>query len=170
MSRPRRGGRRPSVRGYAAELARKARLDRVAAVWRRIPDPVRGLAPLALVVCLAVTYPFYVQGLPTNIPVILTLPTVHDAVSILVFVIMAVGLNVVVGYAGLLDLGYVAFYAIGAYTAGWLASGQFEQVKVHFVLGGSRVSLIWLILLSLALGVLGGVLLSQFYRRRHRRH
>jgi ABC-type branched-subunit amino acid transport system permease subunit len=31
---------------------------------------------------------------------------------------MAVGLNVVVGYAGLLDLGYVAFYAIGAYTRG----------------------------------------------------
>ena len=42
-----------------------------------------------------------------------------------VFVMMAVGLNIVVGYAGLLDLGYVAFYAIGAYTAAWLASGQF---------------------------------------------
>ena len=51
--------------------------------------------------------------------------------TILVFVVMAVGLNVVVGYAGLLDLGYVAFYAIGAYTAGWLASGQFEQVRFH---------------------------------------
>ena len=34
--------------------------------------------------------------------------------------IMALGLNVVVGYAGLLDLGYVAFWAIGGYTAGWL--------------------------------------------------
>ena len=53
-------------------------------------------------------------------------------VTILVFMMMAVGLNVVVGYAGLLDLGYVAFYAIGAYTAGWFASGQFEQVKFHF--------------------------------------
>ena len=38
---------------------------------------------------------------------------------------MAVGLNIVVGYAGLLDLGYVAFYANGAYTAAWLASLQF---------------------------------------------
>ena len=40
---------------------------------------------------------------------------------------MAVGLNVVVGYAGLLDLGYVAFYAMGAYTAAWFASLQFAQ-------------------------------------------
>jgi len=167
MSRPRRGGRHPSVRGYAAELARKARLDRVAAVWRRIPDPVRGLAPLALVVCLAVTYPFYVQGLPTNIPVILTLPTVPDAVSILVFVIMAVGLNVVVGYAGLLDLGYVAFYAIGAYTAGWLASGQFEQVKVHFgAIGvsssetGIHISLWLVLLLAGIVTAIGGILIG----------
>ena len=63
---------------------------------------------------------------------ILTFPDMHSAVTILVFVMMAVGLNIVVGYAGLLDLGYVAFYAIGAYTAGWLASGQFQQVKFHF--------------------------------------
>ena len=40
---------------------------------------------------------------------------------------MAVGLNIVVGYAGLLDLGYVAFYAIGAYTAAWFASPQFAR-------------------------------------------
>jgi branched-chain amino acid transport system permease protein len=50
----------------------------------------------------------------------------------IVFTMMAVGLNVVVGYAGLLDLGYVAFYAAGAYTAAWLASQQFEQVNFHF--------------------------------------
>jgi branched-chain amino acid transport system permease protein len=36
------------------------------------------------------------------------------------YVLLALGLNVVVGFAGLLDLGYVAFYAIGAYTAAWL--------------------------------------------------
>jgi len=43
-----------------------------------------------------------------------------------------VGLNIVVGYCGLLDLGYVAFYAVGAYTAGWFASQHFEQVTFHF--------------------------------------
>ncbi len=58
-------------------------------------------------------------------------------VVMLAFTMMAVGLNIVVGYAGLLDLGYVAFYAVGAYTAGWFASQQFDQVTFHF---GSSVS------------------------------
>ena len=48
------------------------------------------------------------------------------------FTMMAVGLNIVVGYCGLLDLGYVAFYAVGAYTAGWLASQHFSGVTLHF--------------------------------------
>ena len=47
---------------------------------------------------------------------------IDDATTALAFVVMALGLNVVVGFAGLLDLGYVAFYAIGAYTVGWFAS------------------------------------------------
>jgi branched-chain amino acid transport system permease protein len=50
-------------------------------------------------------------------------PFMDDAVTALAYVVMALGLNIVVGFAGLLDLGYVAFFAIGAYTAGWLASG-----------------------------------------------
>ena len=44
---------------------------------------------------------------------------------IVAFTVMGLGLNFVVGYAGLLDLGYVAFFAAGAYVAGWLASQQF---------------------------------------------
>ncbi|MDR1851978.1 MAG: hypothetical protein LBR21_04925 [Propionibacteriaceae bacterium] len=40
----------------------------------------------------------------------------------LIYVLLALGLNVVVGYAGLLDLGYVAFYAVGAYTSGILTT------------------------------------------------
>ena len=43
-----------------------------------------------------------------------------------------------------------------------------NETKVRFVFGTTRVSLIWLILLSLALGILGGVLLSQLYRRARR--
>jgi branched-chain amino acid transport system permease protein len=57
-----------------------------------------------------------------------------------------------VGYAGLLDLGYVAFYAAGAYTAAWLASQQFEQVTFHLgdvgispTLSGIHIS-IWIVL------------------------
>src|SRR3954449_9229084 len=39
------------------------------------------------------------------------------------YAVMALGLNVIVGFAGLLDLGYVAFFAIGAYTAAYFGSG-----------------------------------------------
>jgi branched-chain amino acid transport system permease protein len=45
--------------------------------------------------------------------------------------VMALGLNIVVGFAGLLDLGYVAFYAIGAYTAGWFGSSFFSTRNIH---------------------------------------
>jgi branched-chain amino acid transport system permease protein len=46
--------------------------------------------------------------------------TLNDVTDVLVLVILALGLNIVVGYAGLLDFGYAAFFAIGAYTAGIL--------------------------------------------------
>jgi len=127
---PRRRDRaRTSVRGYRRQLVRRSGLG---AGWRRLPQPVRTFTPVVALLALAATYPFYLASLPGNVPIINTFPSVRSAVTILVFTTMAVGLNVVVGYCGLLDLGYVAFYAIGAYTAGWLASGQFQQVKFHF--------------------------------------
>lgn len=45
---------------------------------------------------------------------------------VLLYSMLALGLNIVVGYAGLLDLGYIAFYAVGAYTFAILASPQFN--------------------------------------------
>jgi branched-chain amino acid transport system permease protein len=48
-----------------------------------------------------------------------------DCILALAFVVMALGLNLVVGFAGLLDLGYVAFYALGAMSVGWWASDFF---------------------------------------------
>ncbi|MEI9982682.1 MAG: hypothetical protein WDN69_05405 [Aliidongia sp.] len=42
--------------------------------------------------------------------------------TVLIYVMLGWGLNIVVGLAGLLDLGYVAFYAVGAYTVGLLAT------------------------------------------------
>jgi len=47
------------------------------------------------------------------------------------FVLLAIGLNVVVGFAGLLDLGYAAFFAIGAYTYALLASPQLASSPAH---------------------------------------
>jgi branched-chain amino acid transport system permease protein len=58
-------------------------------------------------------------------------PGTSSMVVMMIFTTMALGLNVVVGYAGLLDLGYVAFYAAGAYVAGWLASLHFEDITLH---------------------------------------
>ena len=50
----------------------------------------------------------------------------------LLYVMLALGLNIVVGYAGLLDLGYVAFYAVGAYLFGFLASPQLSDNFAYF--------------------------------------
>ena len=49
---------------------------------------------------------------------------------------MALGLNIVVGFAGLLDLGYVAFYALGAYALGWFGSDFFFKAHVHVLVHG----------------------------------
>jgi len=51
----------------------------------------------------------------------------------LLYIMLALGLNIVVGFAGLLDLGYIAFYAVGAYMTGLLASPQFAAVIESFV-------------------------------------
>jgi branched-chain amino acid transport system permease protein len=89
----------------------------------------RWLLPLAFL-ALVVTYPYY-QGKMFQIPVFGPFPDVNTATIMAIFAMMAVGLNVVVGYAGLLDLGYVAFYAMGAYTAAWFASPLFAGSSTH---------------------------------------
>lgn len=66
------------------------------------------------------------------------------------FMLLGLGLNVVVGFAGLLDLGYVAFYAIGAYTFALLASEKFD-IHISF----------WLLLpLAAILAAIAGILLG----------
>ena len=67
-------------------------------------------------------------------------------------------------YARLIALALLVAYAIA------FVLENRKQVGLHFVFATARVSLIWLIILSIALGLLGGVLLSQLYRRRRRRH
>ena len=50
----------------------------------------------------------------------------------LLYVMLALGLNIVVGYAGLLDLGYVAFYAVGAYLFALMASPHLSDTFAAF--------------------------------------
>jgi branched-chain amino acid transport system permease protein len=73
----------------------------------------RGLGRAALV-ALLLAYPFIDRALGFQ--------TVHAVSDGMIYVLLALGLNIVVGYAGLLDLGYAAFFAIGAYAMGLLNS------------------------------------------------
>jgi branched-chain amino acid transport system permease protein len=60
------------------------------------------------------------------VPFLLDTSLQVTAITIAIYVMLALGLNIVVGYAGLLDLGYVAFYVIGAYT---MATGSFGFIQ-----------------------------------------
>ena len=88
------------------------------------------IAAVVLFVTYQYLYPW--MGLPQTIYDAITLWLPPSAINeALVYVICALGLNIVVGYAGLLDLGYVAFWAIGGYTAGWFMSEFFAQWNFH---------------------------------------
>jgi branched-chain amino acid transport system permease protein len=92
--------------------------------------PVGRYVVPAAVVALAIGYPYYWSDMP-ELPIFGPFPQVSTMVVMMIFTMMALGLNVVVGYAGLLDLGFVAFYAMGAYVAGWFASNQFSNQKLN---------------------------------------
>jgi branched-chain amino acid transport system permease protein len=81
----------------------------------------------------------------------------------LLYVLLALGLNIVVGYAGLLDLGYVAFFAIGAYMYGLLSSPQltdtFPAIAAMFP-NGLHTPLWMVVPLGAGLAGLFGVLLG----------
>jgi branched-chain amino acid transport system permease protein len=79
-----------------------------------------GMAIGALVVVAVALMPLFRQPLDGF---------TSDAVLALAYVVMALGLNLVVGFAGLLDLGYVAFYAFGLMTTGWWASDFYSSVN-----------------------------------------
>jgi branched-chain amino acid transport system permease protein len=67
------------------------------------------------------------------------------AILALAYTVMALGLNIIVGFAGLLDLGYVAFFAIGAYTMGWFGSLFFAEINgekgIHILTTGRAAEL-----------------------------
>jgi branched-chain amino acid transport system permease protein len=84
-------------------------------------------------IAVFLAYPYYFDLPGIRVLTLDALGMKLDIVFVIaVYVMLALGLNIVVGYAGLLDLGYVAFYALGAYTVGWFASDQFSNRTVHF--------------------------------------
>jgi ABC-type branched-subunit amino acid transport system ATPase component/ABC-type branched-subunit amino acid transport system permease subunit len=115
----------------------------VAALCSRLSHRARTGIRAALLAALLVAYPFVDQALGTG--------TLYAFTDAMIYVLLALGLNIVVGYAGLLDLGYAAFFAIGAYTM-----GLFNSPLMGFEWGFWKV--IWLsAVVSAIFGVAIGV-------------
>jgi branched-chain amino acid transport system permease protein len=124
--------------------------------FKALPTAIKGaiVAPLLVLLValpwLSVLNKSWISGIPFipttggNFPAILTALVVP-------FVLITLGLNVVVGQAGLLDLGYVGFFAIGAYTMGVLTS---QHAKWDGIL--------WLaaLIIAVAVAMLAGVILG----------
>jgi branched-chain amino acid transport system permease protein len=95
-----------------------------------VPPNAEKLA-FPIVMGIGIVFPFFFDAGGT---------VMGTAVLALAYTVMALGLNIIVGFAGLLDLGYVAFFAIGAYTMGWFGSLFFSNVNdqkgIHILVGG----------------------------------
>jgi branched-chain amino acid transport system permease protein len=116
----------------------------------------------ALLIVAALVFPIVDSALETDL--------MFPVIIVAIYVLLALGLNIVVGFAGLLDLGFVAFYALGAYVVGWLASTQFRQVSFSFgstaasitgeQLTGIHISFWILLILAGAFAALWGVIIG----------
>ncbi len=118
--------------------------DAVLSAWSR--KPIRRTTISALLMLMAI-YPFALGMYHTNI-----------MITALIYVILALGLNIVVGLGGLLNLGYAAFFAVGAYTYGLL----WKFVGPVFTAAAINTGWLFWIALPLAgiLAVVFGILLS----------
>src|SRR5262245_7111312 len=84
--------------------------------WRTVPAARRRQVWAVVLLLVGIAYPFVLTGGGY----------IDAAANAYTYVLLALGLNIVVGFSGLLDLGYAAFFAIGAYTYGAAASGQLK--------------------------------------------
>jgi branched-chain amino acid transport system permease protein len=115
--------------------------------WNGLARPVQW-AWLLIVVAIAYALP-YLNFFP------LTTEPGNDwklaCFAMAVYALVAVGLNIVIGYAGLLDLGYVAFFAVGSYTAAMFTSPDSPLAKIPYL---------WTLPLAIAITMFFGVLLG----------
>jgi branched-chain amino acid transport system permease protein len=95
----------------------------ITAALHGLPERQERIGKLILIALVVLAFPF-VDNLTG-------LRWMAQVIFALIFVILGMGLNIVVGYAGLLDLGYAAFFAIGAYTTGILSSPQ-HNIYMNF--------------------------------------
>jgi branched-chain amino acid transport system permease protein len=118
----------PEKAGFS-ELRAQLRQSRQAFENRLPPWAGRALA-VALIV-IGIVLPFFFNE---------NSGFMNATIIAVAFAVMSLGLNVVVGFAGLLDLGYVAFYALGAYSLGWFGSDFFFKAKLHVGVSGVAAS------------------------------
>ena len=148
------------------------------ATFRGNMRTVRGALPswawAGVLIVLAIIYPYITDNI--NLPILGGHDDLLDAsIQTLGYIIMALGLNIVVGMAGLLDLGYVAFYAIGAFVIGWLGSQQFPDINhgkgIHFLvqskslishqpIPGIHINFFFVIFIAAAFTAIWGVILG----------
>jgi branched-chain amino acid transport system permease protein len=103
------------------------------AALQALPQKQRQIATLLTLAVILILFPF-ADNTTNSILVPFTdnitkTGWIPILIEIQIFIILALGLNITVGYAGLLDLGYAAFFAIGAYTTGLLCS---SQLNIHW--------------------------------------
>ncbi len=118
-----------ALRAWFRRLRQGAR-DASAALrtrFRALPRPVRRLSTLALIAAFAL--------LPVAMPLFTSQASYYNGLLVFMGIgaLLALGLNVVVGFAGLLDLGYVAFFAVGAYSYAILSGSVRYSVAIHDV-------------------------------------
>jgi branched-chain amino acid transport system permease protein len=102
--------------------------------WALPPWWEKALFPLFMIA--AILFPFFFDSGGS---------VMGTATLALAYCVMALGLNIIVGFAGLLDLGFVAFFAIGAYTMGWFGSLFFAEINhekgIHILTAGRAAEL-----------------------------
>jgi len=137
-----------------------------------LPHRIRRIALPLTVLALVILYPLLIQQANYQrflfkVPLFDVFPGMDTMIAMMIFAMMAVGLNMVVGYAGLLDLGYVAFFALGAYAAGWVASPLFYQVNVRVGavgvgpgLRGIHISIWGALLIAAVIAAFAGVVIG----------
>src|SRR5688500_17770047 len=91
----------------------------------RLPGSRRDIVVFAAVLIFLIAFAFIDHSLGLRL--------MGALLPIGIYALLAMGLNIVVGYAGLLDLGYAAFFAIGAYTVGFLTSPASVFVRAGLI-------------------------------------
>jgi branched-chain amino acid transport system permease protein len=146
------GARDPGFGELAAQLRewREGLNSRLPPWWPRVAA--------AILLAIAIVLPFFFSEASGFM---------DSTVKAVALAAMALGLNIVVGFAGLLDLGYVAFYAFGAYCAGWFGSGFFFKYHVHFgvssvasTLPGIHLNFVLIMIIAAVMCAVAGIIIG----------